>query len=231
MIISTHTRKLSNVGSAASGRYTCSRHISTCTITKPGGGSRSFRGLSLACRIHSRPAAKADASAMDGREQQQAAARENAQHQRTNTTDAEESARVRATFLWPMLRRASEHVRLVSTMVKPGRRSGLDCVHVRRGLMIVDCEESSWASVGRRERGEQASFKLKLLHSPRARGVSGRRIVSRILGKSSMVEPFLSASVRPVSARLSPSQAGTCMWPWHSFSRARRGEADGRVAL
>jgi len=81
-----------------------------------------------------------------------------------------------------------------------------NCVHFpRRGCddeMVALREHRAGGLLGGlAARGEAwASFKLKLLHSPRAREASG---VADI-GKSSRVEPFLSASVRPVSARLGP---------------------------
>lgn len=125
-----------------------------------------FRSNVLSCRLglqlffHRRPAArKADASAMYGREQP------------ARRTKGDKSRPCPGLFL------CGEHpnrfVRLISNSlrVKPGRRSGLDF----DPLEVVIAENWGWrvvGSVGQSEReGSWASFKLKLLHSPRARGV------------------------------------------------------------
>jgi len=90
---------------------------------------------------------------------------------------------------------------------------------------------SGWRVVERAggERGAWASFKLKLLHSPRAREASGVADIGEIEDGGAVPERQRKTSVCTARALVG---AWACMWPWHSFafpfSRARR---TGRVAL
>ena len=74
-----------------------------------------------------------------------------------------------------------------------------------------------------------ASFKLKLLHSPRAREASGVADIGEIEDSGAVPERQRKTSVCTARALVG---ALARMWPWHSFafpfSRARR---TGRVAL
>lgn len=86
---------------------------------------------------------------------------------------------------------------------------------------------SGWRVVERAggERGAWASFKLKLLHSPRAREASGVADIGEIEDGGAVPERQRKTSVCTARALVAPWAR---MRPWHSFAFSQQqGEADG----